>query len=111
MGADLTRNEQCAHTLSQMPSDEDLNGMAELFKIFGDTTRVRILFVLFQRASSVTDIAQSLAMTTSAISHQLRILKQARLVDSHRDGRTMIYALADDHVYSIFSQALEHVQE
>ena len=95
----------------KMPPEETLSDVAELFKIFGDLTRVRIIFVLFQHEECVMDIAQKLDMTPSAISHQLRILKQSRPVTSRREGKTVFYALADSHVSSIFGQALEHIQE
>lgn len=102
-----------SHTLlpAQMPSEETLVKVADLFKIFGDPTRVRIIFVLFHQEECVRDIAQKLEMTQSAISHQLRILKQSRLVTSRREGKTIFYSLADSHISSIFGQALEHVLE
>ena len=83
------------HTLlpAQMPSEETLVKVADLFKIFGDPTRVRIIFVLFHQEECVRDIAQKLEMTQSAISHQLRILKQSRLVTSRREGKTIFYSL------------------
>ena len=94
-----------------MPDDEILYDLAELFKVFGDSTRVKILYVLFEKQQCVFDIAETLNMTQSAISHQLRVLKQARLVKYRREGKTMIYALADDHIQTIFNQGLEHVLE
>jgi ArsR family transcriptional regulator len=101
-----------ATTLSEFtPPDHVLVDLAELFKIFGDPTRVRILFVLFRHEECVQDIATKLDMTQSAISHQLRILKQSRLVTSRREGKTIFYALADAHISSIFGQALEHILE
>lgn len=96
---------------AQMPPESQLADVAELFKIFGNLTRVRIIFVLFQHEECVMDIAQKLEMTQSAISHQLRVLKQSRLVTSRREGKTIFYALADSHISSIFGQALEHIQE
>lgn len=93
------------------PDDPALQSMADLFKVFGDPTRVRILFALFQQEACVQEIANRLGMTQSAISHQLRILKQARLVSSRREGKSIFYALADDHIYTIFRQALEHIAE
>ena len=93
---------------AQMPPESQLADVAELFKIFGDLTRV---FVLFQHEECVRDIAQKLEMTQSAISHQLRVLKQSRLVVSRREGKTIFYSLADAHISSIFGQALEHIQE
>ena len=86
-------------------------GMAELYKIFGDSTRIKILYALFDEERGVGDIAESLGMTMSAISHQLRILKQARLVKSRREGKMVYYSLADDHVKTIFSQGLDHICE
>ena len=83
---------------AQMPPESQLADVAELFKIFGDLTRVRIIFVLFQHEECVMDIAQKLEMTQSAISHQLRVLKQSRLVTSRREGKTIFYALADSHI-------------
>ncbi len=94
-----------------MPDDEILYDLAELFKIFGDSTRIKILYVLFESEMCVCDIAQLLNMTQSAISHQLRVLKQAGLVKYRRDGKTVYYSLADDHIVTIFNQGLEHVQE
>ena len=94
-----------------MPDEEILYDLAELFKIFGDSTRIKILYVLFESEMCVCDIAQLLGMTQSAISHQLRALKNARLVKSRREGKTVFYALADDHVKTIVDQGLEHVSE
>ena len=95
----------------EMPEEELLFDLAELFKIFGDSTRVKILFVLFEAEMCVCDIAQLLGMTQSAISHQLRALKNVRLVKSRREGKTVFYSLADDHVKTIINQGLEHVRE
>ena len=97
--------------LSKMPSEEVLYDLAELFKVFGDSTRVRIICVLFESEMCVCDIAQILNMTQSAISHQLRVLKQARLVKNRRDGKTIYYSLADNHIMSIFNQGFEHITE
>ena len=94
-----------------MPEETELYDLAELFKIFGDSTRIRILFVLFEAEVCVCDLASVLNMTQSAISHQLRALKNARLVKSRREGKTVFYALADDHVKTIIDQGLEHVSE
>ena len=85
--------------------------VAELFKVFGDSTRIKILYVLFESEMCVCDIADLLGMTQSAISHQLWVLKQAGLVKYRRDGKTVYYSLADDHIVTIFNQGLEHVQE
>ena len=95
----------------QLPSDEDLMDLAELFKIFGDTTRVRILFVLLEAEVCVCDLAEALNMTQSAISHQLAILKRNKLVKSRRDGKSVFYSLADDHVRTIISQGMDHISE
>ena len=96
---------------SQMPDEELLYDLAELFKVFGDSTRIKILYVLLESEMCVCDIAQLLNMTQSAISHQLRILKQSRLVKFRREGKTIFYSLQDDHVCSILSQGLEHLEE
>jgi len=95
----------------QMPDDDVLFDLAELFKVFGDSTRIRILNVLLASEMCVCDLAQLLEMNQSAISHQLRILKQAKLVKSRREGKSVIYSLADGHVESVISQGLEHVTE
>ena len=94
-----------------MPDEEFLYDLAELFKIFGDSTRIKILYVLFESEMCVCDIAQLLGMTQSAISHQLRSLKQCRLVKARRDGKTVFYSLADGHVRTILNQGMEHVAE
>ncbi len=95
----------------QMPPEDRLYDLAELFKAFGDTTRIRILYVLFESEMCVCDIAELLNMTQSAISHQLRILKTSRLIKAERAGKLSIYSLADAHVASILSQGLDHVNE
>ncbi len=100
----IQKQEQCT-------DEESLYRLAELFKIFGDSTRIRILHALSQKELCVQDIADALEMTQSAISHQLRVLKQAALVKSRRDGKTIYYSLADDHVFTIMQQGLEHVCE
>ncbi len=91
--------------------DNILYDLAELFKVFGDSTRIRILFTLFDEEKCVGDIAQTLSLTQSAVSHQLKILKQSKLIRSRRDGKQIYYSLADDHVRSIIGQGLEHVEE
>lgn len=91
--------------------EETLYNLAELFKVFGDPTRIRILYALSSQELCVQDIADTLSMTQSAISHQLRILKQMSLVKYRRDGKTVYYSLADDHVSTIMKQGLEHVCE
>lgn len=95
----------------QMPPEDRLYDLAELFKAFGDTTRIRILFALFEADVCVCDLAASLEMTQSAISHQLRLLKQARLVNGRREGKQIIYYLADDHVRTIIQMGMEHILE
>ena len=96
---------------ASMPDEEVLYDLAELFKIFGDSTRIKILYVLFESEMCVCDIAQLLNMTQSAISHQLRALKQSKLVKYRREGKTVFYSLADSHVRTILDQGLEHVAE
>ncbi len=95
----------------RMPDEETLYDLAELFKVFGDTTRVRIMCALFDEELSVSDIAELLGMAPSAISHQLRLLRAARLVRSRRDGKNAYYALDDDHVRQIFDKGLSHIEE
>ena len=84
---------------------------AELFKVFGDSTRIRILYLLLNKEKNVTEIAGDLKMNQSAISHQLKILKTNKLIANRREGKTMYYRLADDHVYNIIAQGIEHVEE
>ena len=94
-----------------MPDETELYDLSELFKVFGDSTRIRILFVLFEAEVCVCDLAKVLNMTQSAISHQLRILKQNKLVKSRREGKSIFYSLADGHVRTIISQGLDHIEE
>ena len=94
-----------------MPDETELYDLAELFKVFGDSTRIKILYVLFESEMCVYDIAQLLGMTQSAISHQLQVLKKSKLVKYRRKGKTVFYSLADDHVHTIFGQGMEHVTE
>ena len=94
-----------------MPEETMLYDLAELFKVFGDSTRMRILFVLFEAEVCVCDLAQVLNMTQSAISHQLKILKQNKLVKCRREGKSIFYSLADEHVRAIINQGMEHVEE
>ena len=94
-----------------MPEETELYDLAELFKVFGDSTRIRILFVLFEAEVCVCDLAQALNMTQSAISHQLKILKQNKLVKSRREGKSIFFSLADDHVRTIISMGREHIEE
>ncbi|ATW27386.1 ArsR/SmtB family transcription factor [Candidatus Formimonas warabiya] len=107
-----TIHEAVVHEVrAHMPDEEDLLDLADLFKIFGDSTRVKILYALFKAEMCVCDIAVLLGMTKSAISHQLRILKQAKLVKNRRDGKIVYYSFADDHVRNIFAQGLLHISE
>lgn len=94
-----------------MPDEELLYDLAELYKVFGDSTRIKILFVLFESEVCVCDIARLLNMSISAISHQLRVLKQAQLIKFRREGRTVFYSLADDHVRTILGQGMDHICE
>lgn len=94
-----------------MPEETELYDLAELFKVFGDSTRIRILFVLFEAEVCVCDLAKVLNMTQSAISHQLRILKANKLVNSRREGKSVFYSLADGHVRTIIEQGREHIEE
>lgn len=94
-----------------IPEEEILYDLADLFKIFGDTTRIKILYALRESELCVCDIAQVLNMTQSAISHQLKILKQSKLVKYRRDGKTIFYSLADSHVLTIIDQGMEHLAE
>lgn len=96
---------------AKMPPEERLYDLAELFKVFGDTTRVKILSALFESEMCVCDIASLLNMNQSAISHQLRVLKTARLVKHRKDGKTVFYSLDDEHIKNIFDQGLEHISE
>ncbi len=96
---------------NNMPEDEKLYDLAELFKVFGDTTRVKILYALFEEEMCVCDIADLLNMTQSAISHQLRVLKQARLVKFRKEGKTVYYSLDDNHIKQIFNCGLCHIEE
>lgn len=95
----------------QMPDEEILYDLAELFKVFGDSTRIKILYVLFESEMCVNDIATVLNMTSSAISHQLRVLKQSQLIKFRRDGKSIYYSLADDHVRTMLDQGMEHICE
>ena len=95
----------------QMPQEEVLYDLADLFKIFGDTTRIKILYCLFESEMCVCDIAQLLNMTQSAISHQLRVLKQSKLITFRKEGKVVFYSLADGHVRAILNQGIDHVTE
>lgn len=94
-----------------LPPENCLYDLADLYKVFGDSTRIKILYALFERELCVCDIAGLLEMSMSAISHQLRVLKQAKLVKFRKEGRSVLYALADDHVKTILGQGMEHITE
>lgn len=97
--------------LEELPDDEILYDLAELFKMFGDSTRIKILYTLFESELCVGDIAQLLRLSQSSVSHQLRILKDSKLVKFRREGKSMFYSLADDHVRMIISTGMDHVEE
>nr|WP_251179092.1 metalloregulator ArsR/SmtB family transcription factor [Adlercreutzia agrestimuris] len=94
-----------------MPDEELLYELADLFKVFGDTTRIKILYALMDKDLRVQDIADLIGATQSAVSHQLRTLKQARLVKFQREGKNVIYSLSDDHVYTMLAQGMTHICE
>ena len=94
-----------------MPDEEILYDLADLFKVFSDTTRIKILYSLMSGERRVADIADAVGATQSAVSHQLRILKTARLVKFQRDGKNVLYSLADDHVYTMLAQGMSHICE
>lgn len=96
---------------SKMPDDDLLFDIAENFKVFGDSTRMKIICCLFEHEMCVCDIAELINSTQSAVSHQLRVLKQAKLVKFRKDGKTVYYSLSDEHVEMIFNMALEHIKE
>lgn len=94
-----------------LPGEDTLRDLADFYKVFGDVTRIRILYVLLHHEVCVCHLAEMLGMTQSAISHQLRVLKQMKLVKNRRDGKTIYYSLADDHIETIISQGMEHIAE
>lgn len=104
-------SEAAGRAAKAMPDDEILYDLAELYKVFGDSTRIKILYSLFDEELCVCDIAAVLGMTSSAVSHQLRVLKQAHLVRSRREGKAIFYSLSDAHVRSIIGQGIEHIEE
>lgn len=109
--ADLDISQTTSSEDDQMPDEELLYDLADLFKVFSDTTRIKILYSLINQPRSVGDIAEAVGATQSAVSHQLRTLKQARLVRFDRDGRSLIYSLADDHVHTMLAQGMSHICE
>ena len=106
-----THDEIIERVRAELPDEDTLYDLTELFRIFGDSTRVRILYLLFASEMCVCDMAALLGLTQSAVSHQLRALKNVRLVKARREGKTVFYSLADDHVKTIINQGLEHVRE
>ena len=104
-------NENVKLALEQMPDEELLSSRADFYKAFADGTRVKILYVLQKSEMCVCDLAEILGVTQSAVSHQLRMLKQMKLVKNRRDGKTVYYSLADGHIQSIISQGMEHITE
>ncbi len=108
----LNVNEEYVNFMkNNMPKDELLYDLADFYKVFGDCTRIKILYALFESELCVCDIAALLNMSVSAISHQLSILKRTRLVKYRRDGKTVFYSLADDHVRTIIKQGMDHIEE
>ena len=107
----LVHDQKVQEVLKEMPSEETLKELADFYKVFGDATRVKILFVLLQAEMCVCDLAEALGMTQSAISHKLRVLKQMKLVKNRREGKTVYYSLADCHIQNIISQGMEHILE
>ena len=105
------QDEMLARLNDSMPDEEMLYDLAELYKIFGDSTRIKILYALFEAEMCVYDIARLLQMTQSAISHQLRVLKNSKLVKFRREGKTVFYSLADEHVRTIIDMGMEHLCE
>ncbi len=103
--------EKIKEVLTEIPEEELVKELADFYKVFGDATRVKLLCVLLRAEMCVCDLAQVLGMTQSAISHQLRVLKQMKLVKNRRDGKTVYYSLADDHIQNIISQGMEHIME
>ena len=107
----LVHSDTLVWVQTALPEDEKLYDLAEVFKVFGDSTRIKILYALFESELCVCDIAQLLHLTQSAVSHQLRVLKNTRLVKPRRDGKAVFYSLADDHVRKILSTGMEHINE
>lgn len=107
----VAHDEKVQQILESQPSEEYLYDLAELFKVFGDSARIKILYALFQGELCVGDIATILNMSQSSVSHQLRILKDSKLVRYRREGKMIFYALDDDHVRTILSMGMDHVEE
>ena len=108
---EINLDQDCDTTVDQMPDEELLYELADLFKVFGDTTRIKILYALMDKDLRVQEIADLIGATQSAVSHQLRTLKQARLVKFQREGKNVIYSLSDDHVYTMLAQGMTHICE
>ena len=105
-------HERLVHQIEHgMPSEGIIQDLADFYKVFGDVTRVKILCALFQAESCVCGLAEAVGMTQSAVSHQLRVLKQMKLVKNRREGKTIFYSLADSHIQSILNQGMEHITE
>lgn len=111
IGAELNLDSDNVPFVLKTPEPQTIDGLAEIFKVFGDITRLKILFILLEQEICVYDIAASLDMNPSAISHQLKILKQAKLVRCRRDGKQIFYTLADTHVTTILAQGMDHIKE
>lgn len=111
MTEEIAMNKELSSSLQEQPPEELLYELAELFKVFGDSTRIRILYALIGQELCVGDIAQLLGMSQSSVSHQLRILKDAKLVRFQRRGKSIYYALDDEHVHHILEMGMEHVEE
>lgn len=111
VNAEMNHDELVERVLANQPAEEHLYELAELFKVFGDSTRIRILYALIESELCVGDIAQILNLGQSAVSHQLKILRDAKLVKFRRDGKTIFYALDDDHVRNVLNMGMEHIEE
>lgn len=121
MGVNSTEIESCEQVCvhhdivdkvhDDMPQDEILYDLADFYKVFADSTRIKILYILLKSEMCVCDISETLSVSQSAVSHQLRMLKQMKLVKNRRDGKTVYYSLSDDHIQNILSQGLEHILE
>lgn len=104
-------NETVEKVIKEMPEEETLYDLAELFKVFGDSTRIKILYALFETQLCVCDIAKLLNVSQTAVSHQLRILRTNKLVIGRKEGKNVLYSLADDHVRTMIGMGLEHIEE
>lgn len=105
-------HEKLVHQIEDgMPNEETIQDLANFYKVFGDVTRIKILCALFQSESCVCGLAEAVGMTQSAVSHQLRTLKQMKLVKNRREGKTVYYSLADSHIQTILNQGMEHIRE